>query len=127
MCMIQRKNLSKPIQGNGFSPGLGLGAATVMDTPDIPVALAKQYSNDTVECKATREKSEMRDLGRPHTSPLPKHHLQQLPLFLVFPVPHATVSELSRAGSDIIRICQQSRGSSCQRQPVCVRLPPGKL
>lgn len=49
---------------------------------------------------------------------------QQLLLVLVFPVPHARVSELSRAGSDITRICQQSWGSSCQRQPVLCQASP---
>lgn len=61
----------------------------------------------------------------PTHPPLPNHHLfQQLPLFLVFLVPHARVSELSRVGSDITRICQQSRGSSCQRQPVLCQASP---
>lgn len=41
-----------------------------------------------------------------------------------FPVPNARVSELSRAGSDITRIRQQSRGSSCQRQPVLCQASP---
>ncbi|KAK1883297.1 Bifunctional protein FolD, partial [Dissostichus eleginoides] len=50
--------------------------------------------------------------------------LQQLPLFLAIPAPHARVSELSRAGSDITRFCQQSRGSSCQRQPVLCQASP---